>query len=223
MRSINYRGKTTGILFIFLTLCFFSLMVSAQSPRRTPKPLATPPTRVLTGAEIISQSGDEEREQLVEPTITPAPVETPAAPVRRKAQHKPTYDEKQKRMVLNLDILTRAEQRSDGLRKQLFEMIEKENTIQARIDQIDADVRPEVIERSVQMAGSLHPEVIRDSRKKSLESERRNIELLLVEVQNRRANLSDNLLKSDTMVEKLRSKLEKDIDDSFLNDEIEPE
>ena len=52
------------------------------------------------------------------------------------------YEEKQKRLLTNLDILTKAEQRSESLRKQRFEMIEKENSIRTRIDQIDVDSRP---------------------------------------------------------------------------------
>src|SRR5688572_22262352 len=51
-----------------------------------------------------------------------------------EAGRKPDADEKQKRLLLNLDILTRAEQRSEGLRKQLFEMIEKENAVKTRLD-----------------------------------------------------------------------------------------
>jgi len=223
MRSIKHRSGYLGILFAFLTLCVLSSGAAAQTPRRTPKPLATPPPRVLTGAEIISQSTEEEpAEPVAEPVRTPAPEEIRQPVKRSSKQGKGTYDDRQKRMVMNLDILTRAEQRSDGLRKQLFEMIEKENTVKARLDQIDSDIRPEVIDRSLQLAGSLHPEVIRESRRKSLEAERANLQVLLSEIQTNRANLNTNLIKSDQMVERLRLKLERDIDDSFLNDE-EPE
>ena len=62
-------------------------------------------------------------------------------------------DQVQRRLSLNLDILTKAEQRSDGLRKQLFEMIEKESTIRTRIDQIENDARPEALERSFATVG----------------------------------------------------------------------
>ena len=37
-------------------------------------------------------------------------------------------------MLLNLDILTRSEQRAETLRKQLYEAIEKESTIKTRLD-----------------------------------------------------------------------------------------
>ena len=127
------------------------------------------------------------------------------------------YDEKQKRLLLNLDILTKAEQRADGLRKQLFEMIEKENTIKTRIDQIEYDSRPESINRSATFSGSMKPEEIRESRKRSLDAEKQNLQSLLAEVQVSRANLAATVQRADAMVEKLRFKMEKEIDDALAD------
>lgn len=135
-----------------------------------------------------------------------------------EANRKDTYEEKQKRLLLNLDILTRAEQRAETLRKQMFEMIEKENAIKTRLDNIENDIRPEMIDRQVAFAGSLRPEELRDMRKKSLDSEKRNLQNLLTDIQNTRANLETNVQKADQLVEKLRFKLEKDIDDALADE-----
>jgi hypothetical protein len=129
------------------------------------------------------------------------------------------YDAKQKRLLLNLDILTRAEQRAESLRRQLFEMIEKENTVQIRIEQINYDLQPAMIERYAAIAGSLRPEEIRDARKRSLESEKRNLENLLSQIALSRKSLEDNVFKADSLVEKLRTKLEKDIDEALVEKE----
>ena len=214
-----------------LVFGLFSLAAEAQTTRSKAKPLATPPP-TLSGAEIISQAGD-----YVEPTIVMQQPEqkssdkstttNSAARIRElterinklEATQKNGYDEKQKRMVLNLDILSRAEQRSESLRKQLFEMIEKESTITARLNVIENESRPEMIDRSSQLAGSLRPEEIRESRRKSLLAEKTNLQALLTEIQSTRANLAVNVDKAEAMVEKLRTKLEKDIDDSFLKDD----
>ena len=227
------RSFINGTLrFTLLALVFglFSLVAEAQTTRGKAKPLATPPT--LSGAEIISQAGD-----YVEPTIVMQQPEqkssdkstttNSAARIKEltervkklESTQKNDYEEKQKRMLLNLDILTRAEQRSESLRKQLFEMIEKENTVKTRIDLIENDSRPEMIERSSQLAGSLRPEEIRENRRKSLLAEKTNLQVLLTEIQSTRANLAVNLDKAEIMVGKLRTKLEKDIDDSFLKDD----
>ena len=131
---------------------------------------------------------------------------------------KSTYEEKQKLLLTNLDILTKAEQRSESIRKQRFELVEKENTMKSRIDQIDIDLRPEAIERSLSMTGSLRPEELREARRKTLESEKRNLQNLLNEVVATRTRLDGDLLRSDALVEKLRQKLEQDIEAALVDD-----
>ncbi|MBK6722111.1 MAG: hypothetical protein IPG58_02180 [Acidobacteria bacterium] len=202
-----------------------SLIAFAQAP--ISKPLATPPPAANT-AEIISRDRDlvetpitvKTPEKVVEkPVATPGVGELMERIKRLEAGQTSTYDEKQKRLLLNLDILTRAEQRSESLRKQLFEMIEKENTVRSRLDQLEFESRPEVIERALQLNGSMKPEDVRDNRRKSLNAEKANLNSLLTEIQSSRASLNLNFMKAEQMVELLRVKLEKDITDSFLKDE----
>jgi predicted nucleic acid-binding Zn-ribbon protein len=128
------------------------------------------------------------------------------------SSRKPDPDEKQKRLLLNLDILTRAEQRSESLRKQVFDMMEKESNIRTRLDSLEYDLRPEMIERNASMVGTLRPEEIRDSRKKSLQSEKTNLQNLLTQIQTTRASLEISLARAEELVEKLRLKFEKEID-----------
>jgi septal ring factor EnvC (AmiA/AmiB activator) len=131
-------------------------------------------------------------------------------------------DAKQKRLSLSLDIVSRAEQRSDTLRKQLFEMIEKENTLSGRIDQIDNESRPEMIERQVAISGSLRPEELRAMKRKSLELEKANLQALLTEVRRNKASIEQNLQKSDQLVERLRARLEKEIDAALIDENDKP-
>ncbi len=210
----------------------------AQTRRKRTSIKATPvvsPTPPVGDAQIISQVSDQ---NLLDPaTLNTLPTQ-PLVEVdpniqkikelnsrikKLEAARTNEYDEGQKRLLLNLDILTRAEQRSESLRKQLFEMIEKENSVKSRLDQIASDLRPEAIQRSANFAGTLRPEEIRELREKSLDSERRNLEALLTEIQNTRTNIAATLQKSDILVDKLRLKLEKDIDDSFIIKDEEPE
>lgn len=215
--------KKFKVLVLVLFVGTFISIASAQNKRTKPKPLATPP--VLTGAEIISQTGD-----YTDPEPTPAPVRTPSSNTARirdlnervkklESSHGSSYDDRQKRVLMNLDILTRAEQREDSLRKQLYDMIEKENNIKSRLEQIEYDVRPEVIERTLQIAGSLRPEEVRENRRKSLAAEKANLQSLLTQVQATHASLELSLQKAEQMVEKLRAKAEKDIDDSLQQDD----
>jgi len=132
------------------------------------------------------------------------------------------YDQKQKRLLLNLDILSRAEQRAESLRKQLFEMIEKESGVRTRLEQISFDARPETIERNTAFVGSLRPEEIREQRRRSLEAEKRNLESLLTQIQTSRARLEANVEQADFLVERVRFKLDKEIDDALAADEEKP-
>jgi len=94
-------------------------------------------------------------------------------------------------------------------------MMEKESNIKTRIDSLDYDLRPEMIERNAAMVGTLRPEEIRDSRRKSLQSEKTNLQTLLTQIQSTRASLEISLARADELVEKLRTKFEKEIDASL--------
>lgn len=228
LRSTRARLSTFGVL---LSAVLAVGSVSAQATKATPKPLATPPPS--GNAEIISRAADYTNEvQTVlvpvdEKRSVPTNTASDSALVQElrdrikklESEQKVDKDEKQKRMLLNLDILTRSEQRSESLRKQMFEMIEKENTLKGRLEQIELDIRPEAIERTLQLSGSMKPEEVREARRRSLDAERRNLQSLLTEIQGTRTRIAGSLQKSEEMVEKLRAKLEKEIDDSFLKDD----
>jgi len=234
--SNRFKWVAWAVLTAFVAATFV-FSADAQTKRRTtkktvaakptPKPLATPPN--LSGAEIISRAADQQIPDNIQPVVT-TPAKTTADPLpadpdakikalsaRIKKLETPKTDpeDKQKRLLMNLDILTRSEQRADALRKNLFEMIEKENTVKGRLDQIDIEIRPEMIERTLQLSGSMRPEEVRDLRRKSLTAEKANLQSLLSDIQSTRATLAANVQKADELVEKLRSKIDKDIDDSL--------
>ena len=229
MTRISVSRQLSAVVFAIGCVVIMAAASSAQTGRKKPTAKPTPTPVVTTGAEIISQAGDQPQ-QLV--FVEPGAVKQADPPVQDQSQKVKEltarikkleaaqvneYDEKQKRLLLNLDILTKAEQRADGLRKQLFEMIEKENTIKTRIDQIEYDSRPESINRSATFSGSMKPEEIRESRKRSLDAEKQNLQSLLAEVQVSRANLAATVQRADAMVEKLRFKMEKEIDDALAD------
>lgn len=229
MKRVSVSRQLSAIVFAIGCVVFMASGSSAQTGRKKPTARPTPTPVVATGAEIISQAGDQSQQMVF---VEPGAVKQADPPVQDQTQKVKEltarikklesaqvneYDEKQKRLLLNLDILTKAEQRADGLRKQLFEMIEKENTLKTRIDQIEFDSRPESINRSATFSGSMKPEEIRESRRRSLDAEKQNLQSLLAEVQVSRANLAATVQRADAMVEKLRFKLEKEIDDALAD------
>ncbi len=139
-----------------------------------------------------------------------------------EAKKPESVDDKQRRLLLNLDILTRAEQRAETLRKQLYDAIEKESAIKTRLDQLNLDMRPEMIDRQVAFAGTLRPEELRDIRRKNLEAERTNLQTLLTDIQSVRSGMEQSVQRAQQLVDKLRTKLEKDIDDSLSDEPAQP-
>ncbi|HEX6280079.1 MAG TPA: hypothetical protein VFZ49_08725 [Pyrinomonadaceae bacterium] len=236
MKYLDLRGIRLMLPLIALGACLFAAVeIDGQATRRrTSTPIPAPTATPSTSEPMIISRADEfpdENPQAIPPDPSTRPAVDAASLVTleelgnriknleagRKVE-KADPDEKQKRVLLNLDILTRAEQRSESLRKQVFEMIEKENAVKTKLDTLDYDLRPEVIERSTALIGSLRPEEIRASRRKSLEAERTNLQSLLTEIQKTRAVLDINLQRSDAMVEKLRLRFEKEIDAALAED-----
>jgi len=233
-----WNVKSSLVLFsaiaVLACLFAFSFDIKAQTKKRkrTTKTVAVQPTPPPIGVPIIISRAEDipsetqilvpESEPIVEPNLedkTDTGIEELKVRVKSlESTKKNEYDEKQKRLLLNLDILTRAEQRAESLRKQLYELIEKESTLNARIQQIESDSRPEMIERSVALVGTLNPETLREIRKKNLDAEKLNLGKLLTQIELNRINLENNVQKSDALVEKLRAKLEKDIDDALTED-----
>ena len=227
--SKSDRVKLVFFVFLFSAACLWTVDVNAQTKRpKTTKPaVVASPTPPAGDFEVVSRAEDQKPTLVfVEPpTNNPAEPATDNSSAKIKeltarikkleAVRTDAYDEKQKRLLLNLDILTRAEQRADGLRKQLFDMMEKENSIKSRIDQLDADSRPELLNRAATYSGSMKPEEIREMRKKSLDAEKQNLQSLLAEVQSSRSNLAVTVQRADAMVDKLRFKIEKEIDDAL--------
>ncbi|MEP6944850.1 MAG: hypothetical protein ABJA02_02955 [Acidobacteriota bacterium] len=228
----SYRTSLL-ICLVMLVIAGVVARTDAQTRHRrnsspTVVPVATP-TPVSNDAQVIRTADQNDPVTYVTPgeAIQTEPQTDPNAQkvkdlnarVRKlEAVKSDPYEEKQKRMLLNLDILTRAEQRSESLRKQLFDMIEKENSVKTRLDQIEYDSRPEMINRSAAFSGSMRPEELRDMRKKSLDAEKTNLQSLLTEIQSTKTSLTTNLDRSDALVEKLRARLETDIDDALVND-----
>ena len=229
------RQKLVVAVFALIALCLSVSDLDAQTKRkkkRTKRPVAAATvTSPRTEPLIISRAEDfpdgnsqpTVTERLTEPVGTAdtnsQTLEDLANRIKGlEALKKNDYDTKQKRLMLNLDILTRAESRAETLRKQFFDMIEKEGIIKAKLDQIDTDIRPDSLERSVAFAGTLRPEELRNLRKKNLDSEKSNLQALLVEIQRTRTSLDQNVQKADVLVDKLRVKLEKEIDDALVEE-----
>lgn len=242
MKKIFYTPRRIAIFGLFVIGILFSISdVNAQGTRKKRNSSTTPrtvPVTQNTEPQIISRAEDfpDAATQPVQANPVPGTSETEnrtddnsktiedlkSRVKSLESVKKSDQDENQKRLLMNLDILMRAEQRADTLRKQLFEMIEKESTIRTKLDQIENNIRPETIDREISFAGTMRPEELRNMRKKNLEIERTNLTALLVEVQKTKANIDQNVQKADFLVERFRAKMEKEIDDLLTLEPAKP-
>jgi chromosome segregation ATPase len=108
------------------------------------------------------------------------------------------------RISLHLELLSRAEQRAEALRKQLLELTEKETTLRSRLVQIEEDIRPESIERTTTLSGSTRTPELRETRRRVLETERRGYENLLAQTAQSRIRLEEDVRQADALVSKRR-------------------
>ena len=112
------------------------------------------------------------------------------------------------RYQLEMERLTRAEQRAEQLRSQLIETQAKIADFESKLEQIEFALRPENIEASTAGYGSTRPEQAREARRKQLESERNRLLAQLKLVQTSRVRLETAVATADAEVDLLRAKLE---------------
>lgn len=120
---------------------------------------------------------------------------------------KQSDNEKLKQVASNLDLLAHTEERAEVLRKQLIELIEKETAYRTRLTQMDEDMRPESIERSMAGIGGTRTAEMRDTRRRSLDSERKGVESLLAITSQSRLRLEEDVRQADLLVAKFRQRL----------------
>jgi hypothetical protein len=116
--------------------------------------------------------------------------------------------EKERRVDLIQERLTRAEQRAEGLQTQLRDVLEKEAALQAQMDRVNEQMRPESIERQAALTGTFRPDELRDTIRRQLDAEKRRIQTQLDVLQNSRTRLETALSNADQQVARLRTQLD---------------
>lgn len=71
---------------------------------------------------------------------------------------------------------TNAQERTANLRAQLLDVQARQAELQIRQQQLDEELKPEKIEHSLAGVGSVHPEELREARRRQLEIERRGVQ-----------------------------------------------
>ncbi|HEU4930642.1 MAG TPA: hypothetical protein VFT48_01110 [Pyrinomonadaceae bacterium] len=204
-----------------------------RSVPAAPKPVITNPTiappdatksatpdgdvKIISTADSTKDASKDEQLQGWKPKVTvPEPTEEEKTQQTigdlsrqvDRLNNKLTQMQEDDRYQLDMERLTRAEQRAEQLRSQLMDVQSKIADFESKLEQIDWALRPENIEASTAGYGSTRPEAARDARKKSLESERNRVQAQLKLAETSRSRLEGAVSNADSEVDLLRAKLE---------------
>ena len=112
------------------------------------------------------------------------------------------------RYQLELERLTRAEQRAEQLRMQLVDVQSKIADFESKLEEIEYALKPENLERATQVYGSTRPEEVRETRRRQLESERARVKAQLKILLTSQSRLEVSCANADAEVDLLRAKLQ---------------
>ncbi|HEY0404890.1 MAG TPA: hypothetical protein VGC89_04140 [Pyrinomonadaceae bacterium] len=90
-----------------------------------------------------------------------------------------------------------AQDAATGLRSQLADVQAKEAELQTRQQQLDEDLRPENIERSLAGVGTTRPEELREQRRRQLEGEKARVRAQLDQLAQSRSRLEAAIASAD--------------------------
>jgi hypothetical protein len=179
-----------------------------SAPRIMNPPIYQPATTDDMNANANTSSSGEE------PSSTPSPTPDPDATIRMlstqvdKLTNKINLMEESQRMLVDLERLSRAEQRSAALWKELRDVESQQADLQARADELEYASKPENIERSVAGYGTTRPEELREQRRRQLENEKLRVQKQLEQLAANHTRLEQAIAAADAEAERLRKRLD---------------
>jgi chromosome segregation ATPase len=229
----RFRNYIKVLIGVCLVVSFCLVDADAQT-RRKRRSRRTPPAPrpVITNPPIAPAEGTSSAEGDVkiistadstqESTETTTPAKTTKTPEDQEMQKTITTLSNQvnklndrlssmqedERYQVEMERLTRAEQRAEQLRAQLMDVQTKIADFEARLEQIDWALKPENIETATAGYGSTRPEATREARKRQLESEKARTTTQLKLAETSKNRLETAVSNADTEVDLLRAKLQ---------------
>jgi hypothetical protein len=173
-----------------------------------------PPNIHLAAQQQIAKAQTPDSAKKADNTSPPCPE---SEQLRKNVQQLSGEVQRLKRRVAELEKdrlattiqeqLEKEEQRGETLQLHLLEIAEKEAPLQARMDQINQQLRPEAIERTMAGVGSVHPEDAREEVRKRLASEKVRLQSQLDLLRQDRVRTQAMLITTDAAIQRLKQKL----------------
>jgi len=203
-----------------------------RTRRVTPKPVVTNPVILPPGEEqspgtaterIISTADETPSESGETSTSQPKKDKTPPKKTADDSKMQDTINalsnqvdklnnklsqmQENDRSLIDMERLTRAEQRAESLRVQQVDVESKLADLQSKAEQIEFLLKPENIERSAGF-GTVHPEEARETRRRQLESEKVRTQAQIKILETSKTRLETAVATADAEVDALRQRLE---------------
>ncbi len=228
-RSARYL---TLLLAILIGVGICSIETDAQRRRRrrvhrTPRPVVTnpviaPPGSEGEGTEKIISTADENANptEAAEEGTQPKKKVTKSNDVTmqqtidslsnqvNRLNDRLSQMQENERSLIDMERLTRAEQRAESVRAQMLDTETKLADLQTRMDQVNYDLEPENIDRSMAGYGSVHPENAREARRHQLENEKTRLQAQITLLENSRTRLQASLTTAETEVDQIRRRMD---------------
>lgn len=115
-----------------------------------------------------------------------------------------TLSEKQQKLVMGMELLIRAEQRVATLQKFQIELVEKEGQLRSRMAQVENELNPQSIDRSVAFEGSTQTPELKENRRRALAAERASLQSVLQQLQSQLQTIGGDVREAQNLVYRLR-------------------
>jgi DNA repair exonuclease SbcCD ATPase subunit len=210
--------KSAIVIFATMFLCGF-LFIDSSAQKRRRKTRRRPTAPRITNPEIYQPpANDNSNSNATDANVNATqPTEDPDSmkktirglsdQVDRLNQKLGQVEQSQQSMV-DLERLSRAEQRSAQLRSELRDVQQKKGDLEAHLEDVEYALKPENIERATAGYGTTRPEDVREQRRKQLENERDRVRKQLAEFQASEDRLQQAIATSDAEVDRLQKKLD---------------
>jgi hypothetical protein len=119
----------------------------------------------------------------------------------------PTLNDRQQKMLLGVNLLVAAEQRVINLQKFQIELTQTQNDLRNRLSQVEVDLRPRSIDRSVAFEGTTETDELRDSKRQKLTAERISLTSLVRQVQTNLQETTDTLKDAQEQAARMRRQI----------------
>ncbi len=116
-------------------------------------------------------------------------------------------DERQKSLLLALEVLNRLEVSFANMQKLRFDLAERQTNATTRIAQLNDDLLPESIDRSVALRGTTDAENLRTMRRQTLSRQLREWQTLLAQITRELDSTLEDIRRTDMQIKNLRMRV----------------